>query len=167
MEGKWCLPLTVKGTERVEKITPPEIEQPQRRIGKKEDRGDSTDEGRGASGGKERKGIRSERKGGGRRPEAMKGEDLKLWVLERCGGGGCSKRRLDFMEGILRLFQRRASTSFQHQHNANNSLRDLRAQLAFIPNHDNTLDPDFDFSLLKPIKVPSETLPRPSSMDPP
>ncbi|KAK7320193.1 hypothetical protein RJT34_04929 [Clitoria ternatea] len=77
------------------------------------------------------------------------------------GGGGT------LVEGIRRLFQRRASTSSQHQHNANNSLRDLRAQLASIPNHDNTLDPDFDFSLLKPIKVPSQTLSRPSSMDPP
>ncbi|KAK7358147.1 hypothetical protein VNO77_00068 [Canavalia gladiata] len=77
------------------------------------------------------------------------------------GGGGT------LVEGIRRLFQRRASTSAEHHTNANNSLRDLRAQLASIPNQDRqTIDQDFDFSSLKHIKVPTQTLFRPSSMDP-
>ena len=81
------------------------------------------------------------------------------------------------MEGIRRLFQRRASSSSSSDHhdqnnvNANNSLvlvRDLRAQLASIPNTlhpDSDSDFDFDFSTLKPIKVPSQIPFRPSSMD--
>ncbi|KAG5014832.1 hypothetical protein JHK85_020968 [Glycine max] len=82
------------------------------------------------------------------------------------GGGGT------LVQGIRRLFKRRASSpaSDDHNHNnvnANNSrvlVRDLRAQLASIP---NTLDPvsDFDFSTLKPIKVPTPIPFRPSSMD--
>ncbi|XP_047162087.1 mitogen-activated protein kinase 9-like [Vigna umbellata] len=78
------------------------------------------------------------------------------------GGGGT------LVEGIRRLFQRRASSSAENQNNANNSrvyVRDLRAQLASIPNHDHLVDPDFDFSTLKPIKVPAQIPFRPSSMD--
>ncbi|XP_014515807.1 mitogen-activated protein kinase 9 [Vigna radiata var. radiata] len=78
------------------------------------------------------------------------------------GGGGT------LVEGIRRLFQRRASSSAENQNNANNSrvyVRDLRAQLASIPNHEHLLDPDFDFSTLKPIKVPAQIPFRPSSMD--
>ncbi|KAG5030299.1 hypothetical protein AAZX31_05G229800 [Glycine max] len=87
------------------------------------------------------------------------------------GGGGT------LVEGIRRLFQRRASSSSSSDHhdhnnvNANNSLvlvRDLRAQLASIPNTlhpDSDSDFDFDFSTLKPIKVPSQIPFRPSSMD--
>ncbi|XP_020215780.1 mitogen-activated protein kinase 9 [Cajanus cajan] len=69
------------------------------------------------------------------------------------------------VEGIRRLFQRRASVE-DHNNNANNSrvhVRDLRAQLASIPNHDLS---DFDFSTLKPIKVPTQIPFKPSSMDP-
>lgn len=69
------------------------------------------------------------------------------------------------MKGIRRLFQRRASVE-DHNNNANNSrvhVRDLRAQLASIPNHDLS---DFDFSTLKPIKVPTQIPFKPSSMDP-
>ncbi|KAK7370095.1 hypothetical protein VNO80_12150 [Phaseolus coccineus] len=78
------------------------------------------------------------------------------------GGGGT------LVEGIRRLFQRRASTSAENHNNANNSrvyVRDLRAQLPSIPNHDLLVDPDFDFSTLKPIKVPAQIPFRPSSMD--
>ncbi|TKY61051.1 Mitogen-activated protein kinase 15 [Spatholobus suberectus] len=83
------------------------------------------------------------------------------------GGGGT------LVEGIRRLFQRRASASVEdHNNNANNSrvsVRDLRAQLASIPNQDYetdlSVDPDFDFSTLKPIKVPTQIPFIPSSMD--
>ena len=78
------------------------------------------------------------------------------------GGGGT------LVEGIRRLFQRRASTSAETHNNANNSrvhVRDLRAQLSSIPSHDLLVDPDFDFSTLKPIKVPAQIPFRPSSMD--
>ena len=86
------------------------------------------------------------------------------------GGGGT------LVQGIRRLFKRRASSpaSDDHNHNnvnANNSrvlVRDLRAQLASIPNTlhpDSDSDFDFDFSTLKPIKVPSQIPFRPSSMD--
>ncbi|KAK7398810.1 hypothetical protein VNO78_09983 [Psophocarpus tetragonolobus] len=79
------------------------------------------------------------------------------------GGGGT------LVEGIRRLFQRRASASasasasYDHNNNANNSLRDLRPQLSSIPNQDLSLHPDFDFSLLNPIKVPTQI---PFTMDP-
>ncbi|KAL2342355.1 hypothetical protein Fmac_003640 [Flemingia macrophylla] len=66
------------------------------------------------------------------------------------------------VEGIRRLFQRRASVD-DNANNSRVSVRDLRAQLASIPNHDL---PDFDFSTLKPIKVPQQIPFRPSSMDP-
>lgn len=86
------------------------------------------------------------------------------------GGGGT------LVQGIRRLFKRRASSpaSDDHNHNnvnANNSrvlVRDLRAQLASIPNTlhpDSDSDFDFDFSTLKPIKVPTPIPFRPSSMD--
>ncbi|KAL9330336.1 hypothetical protein ACSQ67_005339 [Phaseolus vulgaris] len=78
------------------------------------------------------------------------------------GGGGT------LVEGIRRLFQRRASNSVETHNNANNSrvyVRDLRAQLPSIPNHHHLVDPDFDFSTLKPIKVPAQIPFRPSSMD--
>ncbi|CAJ1936649.1 unnamed protein product [Sphenostylis stenocarpa] len=77
------------------------------------------------------------------------------------GGGGT------LVEGLRRFFQRRASSA-ENQHNANNSrvhVRDLRSQLASIPNHDLIVDPDFDFSTLKPIKVPAQIPFRPSAMD--
>ncbi|RDX67780.1 Mitogen-activated protein kinase 15 [Mucuna pruriens] len=76
------------------------------------------------------------------------------------GGGGT------LVEGIRRLFQRRASASADDHNNANNSrvlVRDLRAQLASIPHQDRQTD--FDFSSLKPIKVPTQIPFRPSSMD--
>ncbi|XP_061359509.1 mitogen-activated protein kinase 9-like isoform X2 [Gastrolobium bilobum] len=85
------------------------------------------------------------------------------------GGGGT------LVEGIRRLFQRRASATKDdhiHNNNANNSrvsVRDLRAQLASIPNHDHQtpIHQHFDISPLKPIKVPTLTLFKPpSSMDP-
>ncbi|QCD85431.1 Protein kinase [Vigna unguiculata] len=78
------------------------------------------------------------------------------------GGGGT------LVEGLRRLFQRRASSSAENHNNANNSrvhVRDLRAQLSSIPNHDHLVDPNFDFSTLKPIKVPAQIPFRPSSMD--
>ncbi|XP_027343887.1 mitogen-activated protein kinase 9-like [Abrus precatorius] len=86
------------------------------------------------------------------------------------GGGGT------LVEGIRRLFQRRASASAEDHSNANNSrvyVRDLRAQLASVPDQDRQTDLtvqqdfdfDFDFSSLKPIKVPTQALFRPSFMD--
>lgn len=96
------------------------------------------------------------------------------------GGGGT------ISEGIRRLFQRRSSTTStskqqqqQHQHsndnNNNNNInidlvvRDLRSQLAVIPTT-NDLDHDHDHQQslfnLNHIKVPTNTVFFPSSMDP-
>jgi len=94
--------------------------------------------------------------------DQRKSEVVIIYVLIFMGGGGT------LVEGIRRLFQRRASNSVETHNNANNSrvyVRDLRAQLPSIPNHHHLVDPDFDFSTLKPIKVPAQIPFRPSSMD--
>ncbi|MED6138395.1 Mitogen-activated protein kinase 9 [Stylosanthes scabra] len=89
------------------------------------------------------------------------------------GGGGT------LVEGIRRLFQRRASSAINinkgqgDENNKNDDVllvRDLRAQLASIPtcNQETELaiDDDFDISGLKPLKVPTQILFKYSSMDP-
>lgn len=82
------------------------------------------------------------------------------------GGGGT------IAEGIRRLFQRRAPSS-STKHNDNDErvfVRDLRSQLAIIPTtNDHVHDHDHDHnqpSLLNHIKVPTQILSIPSSMDP-
>jgi len=76
------------------------------------------------------------------------------------GGGGT------ISEGIRRLFQRRSTSSKQH----NNELlvKDLRSQLAVIPttnDHDHD-QPQQSLFNLNHIKVPTNTVFFPSSMDP-
>lgn len=96
------------------------------------------------------------------------------------GGGGT------ISEGIRRLFQRRSSTTStskqqqqQHQHSNDNNnninidlvVRDLRSQLAVIPttndlDHDHDHDHQQSLFNLNHIKVPTNTVFFPSSMDP-
>lgn len=94
------------------------------------------------------------------------------------GGGGT------ISEGIRRLFQRRSSTTStskqqqqqqQQQHSNDNNInidfvvRDLRSQLAVIPttnDHDHDHDHQQSLFNLNHIKVPTNTVFFPSSMDP-
>jgi len=85
------------------------------------------------------------------------------------GGGGT------ISEGIRRLFQRRPTSKQQQQQHSNDNnnnnidlVRDLRSQLAVIPTTNDHDHPPPQQSLfnLNHIKVPTNTVFFPSSMDP-